>query len=110
MMVDGKIYGLPAIERRLTPSMREACLEHLVDRAVSVVLPRLELTARYDLSHVLPAMGMIGAFDQRRAEFDGMGTAPDPAERLFLGFVVHQARADRGAILFVGRVMRPDAA
>jgi serpin B len=59
---------------------------------VDLTLPRFSAETRLDLKATLVAMGMPTAFDQNTADLTGITS--DPANRLFLAKVIHQANID----------------
>lgn len=139
--------GLAAIEGKLDAAALKGWTEELVQRKVSVYLPRFKIESSFSLSSQLSALGMKDAFDPGRADLSGMdgtrelfvkevihktfvevneeGTeaaaatgvvvgvrsapAPPPefrADHPFLFFIRHDAT---GAVLFIGRLVRPAA-
>jgi serpin B len=82
--------GLPALERALDAGAFGAALAALKPARVRVALPKFSFTSGFDLSEVLPGMGMPDAFDRRRADFSGITTS----ERLFVGPVLHKVFVD----------------
>lgn len=79
--------GLPALEKGLDAKKLAAWLDRLSGEAVDLRLPRFSFTADYDLSTVLPGMGMKDAFTAGAADFSGITTK----EPLFVGPVLHKA-------------------
>jgi serpin B len=63
------------------------------DARVHVRLPRfrIEDPEPRALKDDLTALGMPSAFDPAKADFDGIASPPDPANRLFIGNVFHRA-------------------
>jgi serine protease inhibitor len=76
--------GLDGFVRDLTVEKLEAWMGRLQGRKGTVELPRFKLENRYDLTGVLPAMGMPLAF-AREANFAGMSEEP-----LHIGFVLQK--------------------
>jgi serine protease inhibitor len=87
--------GLEALEKKLTSERLGAWLGKLRQRGVHVYLPRFKVEARYDLGQTLRGMGMARAFNDLRAadgaQFDGMSESQDPAQKLYVSKVLHQA-------------------
>lgn len=79
--------GLPALEKGLDAKTLTAWLDRLAVEPVVLRLPRFTFTRDYDLSTVLPRMGMKTAFEAGAADFTGMTTE----QPLFVGPVLHKA-------------------
>ena len=54
---------------------------------VDVYLPRFQFESRYNLAQTLSQMGMVDAFDAKKADFSGMDGKTD----LYIAQVIHQA-------------------
>jgi serpin B len=85
--------GLEAMEARLTPATLDGWLDRAERREVDLWLPRFESASRVSLRDPLSALGMRDAFDPERADFSGIGRAPD-GRRLILAEAVHQTFVD----------------
>lgn len=85
-----KVDGLAAVEKSLAKTGHDALLKELRKVEVRVSVPRFTMTSMFELSKVLPAMGMTGAFDPNEADFSGM----DGRKGLFISAVVHKAFVD----------------
>jgi serpin B len=85
--------GLTALEERIDATRLAAWLAALKPERVSVALPKFTLDPAKPiaLADVLRALGMPLAFDRRRADFTGIASPPDPADRLFVSEVFHKA-------------------
>ncbi|XP_032905314.1 leukocyte elastase inhibitor-like isoform X3 [Amblyraja radiata] len=55
--------------------------------SVQVTLPKFKLEEKYDLSSILPNLGMVDAFDSKKANFSGMSEGKD----LSVSKVIHQS-------------------
>ncbi|XP_032905363.1 leukocyte elastase inhibitor-like isoform X4 [Amblyraja radiata] len=55
--------------------------------SVEVTLPKFKLEEKYDLSSILPNLGMVDAFDSMKANFSGMSEGED----LSVSKVIHQS-------------------
>ncbi|XP_055513873.1 leukocyte elastase inhibitor-like isoform X2 [Leucoraja erinacea] len=55
--------------------------------SVQVTLPKFKLEEKYDLSSILPKLGMVDAFDGKKANFSGMSKGKD----LSVSKVIHQS-------------------
>ncbi|XP_032905396.1 leukocyte elastase inhibitor-like isoform X1 [Amblyraja radiata] len=55
--------------------------------SVRVTLPKFKLEEKYDLSSILPNLGMVDAFDSMKANFSGMSEGKD----LSVSKVIHQS-------------------
>ncbi|XP_055513884.1 leukocyte elastase inhibitor-like [Leucoraja erinacea] len=55
--------------------------------SVRVTLPKFKLEEKYDLSSILPNLGMVDAFDRKKANFSGMSEGKD----LSVSKVIHQS-------------------
>ena len=61
----------------------------LSERRVSVILPRFKVEDELALGEVLRELGMVDAFDERRADFSGMSSM-----ELHISEVMHKAFID----------------
>jgi len=86
--------GLGAIESKLSAGSLNAWLGKLQKRQVHVLLPKFKLETDYDLGTTLQGMGMVQAFDIRRADFAGMSASSDPRQGLYISKVLHKAFVD----------------
>ena len=86
-----KTDGLPDLEKRLTPENLIKWTKGLSRQEVEVFLPRFRVTSRFDLGRALSSMGMVDAFDRRKADFSGMDGKPG---WLYIGVVAHKAFVD----------------
>ena len=83
--------GLAALEQKLSGEKLQAWLGKLEARAVNVQLPKFKLETEYQMNDTLKTLGMARAFSPNEAQFDGMTTSQDPANRLYIALVVHKA-------------------
>ena len=83
--------GLAALEQKLSGEMLQASIGKLEARAVNVELPKFKLETEYQMNDTLKTLGMARAFSPDDAQFDGMTTSRDPANRLYIALVVHKA-------------------
>ena len=88
--------GLAAIEAMLDARHLQQWNAALVARKVDVALPKFRMDTSFELSSVLQQLGMTRAFVNPAdriggAQFDGISASGDPAQRLFIGAVVHKA-------------------
>jgi serine protease inhibitor len=88
--------GLAAVEALLDAAHLARWSEALVGREVDLALPKFRMDAGFELSPALQQLGMRRAFVNPAdrvdgAEFDGMSPSAEPAERLYIGSVVHKA-------------------
>lgn len=88
--------GLAAVEALLDAGHLDRWNTALVAREVDVALPKFRMDASFELSAALQQLGMTRAFvnpvdTAGGAEFDGISASDDPAERLYIGAVVHKA-------------------
>ena len=89
VLLPTELDGLADLEHALTVDNLDRWLATLHEGEVAVFLPRFDLTARFDLSQVLPSMGMPAAFGGA-ADFSGI----TGRKELFISKVVHQAFVD----------------
>jgi serpin B len=85
------IDGIGAMEASLSAEGLPQWLAALRKQDVQVFLPRFKLACGFSLKDTLAAMGMVEAFDERKANFAGMDGRPDG---LSIGAVVHKAFVD----------------
>jgi serine protease inhibitor len=79
--------GLPALERRLSSGALPDVWRNLRPYQVDVSMPRFEFENAFDLKKPLQDMGMMDAFDPRRADLSGISKEPG----LHLGLVRQKA-------------------
>ncbi len=84
VILPNEIDGLARLEMDLTVEKLDRWTSRLWERAVSVFLPRFEITLPFDLTETLRAMGMVDAFEN--ADFSGMAEG-----LLFIAAVLHKA-------------------
>lgn len=82
--------GLADLETQLTADTLQEWLAQLRSRKVNVLLPRFRLTAQFQLTDALQAMGMRRAFTPGEADFSGIATQ----EELVISAVIHKAFVD----------------
>jgi len=83
-----KVDGLAELEKTLTMANLQRWIARLFEMEVEVILPKFQLNSQFRLDEALKSLGMVDAFDERRANFAGM----DGNEAwLYIGAVVHQA-------------------
>jgi len=85
-----KLDGLAAVEKSLGKTGLDALLKSLDRQKVGVFLPKFKMTSMFDLSKVLPAMGMRDVFDVKKADFSRM----DGRKGLYISAAVHKAFVD----------------
>ncbi|MBK7145016.1 MAG: serpin family protein [Xanthomonadales bacterium] len=88
--------GLAAVEALLDNVHLERWNAALVAREVDVALPKFRMDSSLELSAALQQLGLRRAFVNPAdtaggAQFDGISVSADPAERLYIGAVVHKA-------------------
>ena len=81
--------GLAEGEAELVAGGLEPVVEMLSERRVSVILPRFKVEDELALGEVLRELGMVDAFDERRADFSGMSSM-----ELHISEVMHKAFID----------------
>lgn len=79
--------GLGRLEDSLTAERLDRWCAELAEREVRVYIPRITMTAEFQLSETLAAMGMNDAFSAQKADFSGV----DGTRRLSLSAVFHKA-------------------
>ena len=82
--------GLERLEQKLNLTNLGRWRNRIGARRVEVFLPKFKTTSMFRLDDTLKTMGMIDAFDERRADFSGM----DGRELLYLAAVLHKAFVD----------------
>jgi serpin B len=106
-----KTDGLAALEASLSSTALETWAAKLTPQRVHVTLPRFKLTETFQLGDTLKALGMVDAFDPKRADFSGMTNGRE----LMISAVIHKAFVDVNeagteAAAATGVVMMPRAA
>lgn len=83
--------GLAALEGALTADKLREWTQPLPKlRKVRIGLPRFKSTHQFRLDETLKSMGMVDAFDEKKADFSGM----DGRNWLYVGAVLHKAFVD----------------
>jgi serpin B len=92
LLPDGR-DGLASLEASLSAERFDAWAGSLKPERVEVRLPtfKIEPAQSLSLGEDLAALGMRRAFSEREADFGGIASPPDPADRIFLGAVFHKA-------------------
>jgi len=72
-LLPGAVNGLPVLEQTVTADSLAHWLAEMNSRETMVFLPKIKLTADYDLVPYCKKLGMIDAFLQGIADFRGMG-------------------------------------
>jgi len=90
ILLPRRIDGLGNLEKGLTTERLAALMKKMHSDRIEVVLPRFQLTARFELSRVLSELGMPLAFTHT-ADFSGMDGGKNG---LYLSAVVHKAFVD----------------
>jgi len=82
--------NLTQLEASLSVENLKLWQERLGMKKVVVSLPKFKTTCRFGLNETLKAMGMIEAFNVRKADFSGM----DKDNGLYISAVIHKAFVD----------------
>jgi serpin B len=95
LIVPRSANGLPALEKKLNSADVQTWIDKMTNREVHVFVPRFKLETMYDMEDALQGMGMVRAFvDPRQAkgaQFDGMSSSSDPAQKFYISKVLHKA-------------------
>ncbi len=89
VLLPEKADGLAALEQALTLARLETWTRQLRQREVNVFLPKFKMTAKFELSRIMAALGMKDAFSGN-ADFSGM----DGQRDLFISAILHKAFVD----------------
>lgn len=89
ILLPKKMNGLKQLEKSLNEAMLSQWLVQLRPQKVEVFLPRFKMTAEFNLTQSLTAMGMAEPLSET-ADFSGMDAKRD----LFISTFVHQAFVD----------------
>ncbi len=108
--------GLKEIEENLSVQNLAEWKKELKEEHVKIFLPRFEIKCGYRMNQTLKSMGMIDAFNMRRADFSGMDGNRDG---LYISEVLHRAfvkvneagteAAASTAVVMMGKSIRPPA-
>jgi len=90
VLLPKKVDGLAEIEAALAPASLAARVDALQETRVVVTLPRFKLTAQFELTATLAALGMTLPFSDR-ADFSGMNGGSEPLQ---ISAVIHKAYVD----------------
>ncbi|XP_067853864.1 leukocyte elastase inhibitor-like [Heptranchias perlo] len=87
--INDNFTGLEQLERTLTYEklLNWTNQANMMKIKVEVHMPRFKLEDQFDLESILPAMGMIDAFDLSKANFSGLSEKSG----LFLSKVIHKS-------------------
>lgn len=93
--------GLAELERTLSYDNLQSWISQLDRRVVNVFIPKISLKSKYELKDSLQPLGMTRCFtspggQNAGAQFDKLTSTSNPADRLFISDVVHQAYLDVG--------------
>lgn len=89
VLLPEKTEGLATLEQTLTLTKLETWIQRLQQREVNVFLPKFQITAKFELSGIMAALGMKAAFSDA-ADFSGM----DGQRDLFISAILHKAFVD----------------
>jgi serpin B len=90
ILLPKQVDGLAAVEKKLMPEILAMNHGSFDRMEIFLTMPKFTVTAEFELSKTLAAMGMTDAFDAGKADFSGMTGQKD----LFLSAVVHKAFVD----------------
>ena len=79
--------GLGQLETKLSVDLLQSWDAGLKSREVNLLLPKFKLEATFQLKEVLQRMGMPDAFDEHRANFEGISNERE----LHISAVIHKA-------------------
>ena len=88
VLLPKEIDGLEQLESALSVETLKQWKSHLNKREVLVFLPRFKMTSQFRLDKTLVSMGMVDAFCDRKANFEGMDGRPN---WLYIAAVIHKA-------------------
>jgi serpin B len=88
ILLPSERFGLGALEQALTASDLQDWLAALQPRELRIVVPKLKLTSRFELTETLRSLGMVTPFTPR-ADFSAMTGAS-----IFIDKVIHEARLE----------------
>jgi serpin B len=84
LVLPDAVDGLGAVEAQLSPATLERWLVTLASATVSVVLPKFEIDPpALMLNEPLRSLGMMLAFDGRKADFGGLAEEPSHVSGIF---------------------------
>ncbi|MCX5669707.1 MAG: serpin family protein [Planctomycetota bacterium] len=87
VLLPRKADGLKALEDKLSAKALAQWIGKAKVTYVDLTVPRFKFTSQFGLKEPLSQLGMVDAFDPRRANFSGMTTM----EKLFISAVLHNA-------------------
>ncbi|HWO26457.1 MAG TPA: serpin family protein [Kofleriaceae bacterium] len=93
IVLPDQAFGLEAVEASLDTARLTRWMQALTSQEIILWLPRfvIDPPAALELGWELQALGMVRAFDRERADFTGIASPPQPADRLFISAVFHKA-------------------
>ena len=81
-----EVKGLASLVDSLNATKLSQALSVRARGAVEITLPKFVVKSEFGLEKVLPSMGMVDAFDERKADFSGMTGSAD----LHISQVIHK--------------------
>ena len=89
VLLPEKADGLAELEKNLTAAKLAAWLRQLCTCEANIFLPKFKMTAKFELSRIMAALGMKDAFS-RASDFSGM----DGQQDLYIDKILHKAFVD----------------
>ncbi|CAF5121725.1 unnamed protein product, partial [Rotaria sp. Silwood1] len=90
--------SLDEVEQKLTskPDLMQQVLngENTTRQELQLYLPKFKMEATFVLNDVLIQLGMINAFNERKADFTGIVSEQDDRNGLYISKVIHKAFID----------------
>ncbi|XP_041469002.1 leukocyte elastase inhibitor-like isoform X2 [Lytechinus variegatus] len=90
IVLPNKDHGLGNLESKLSADILKSWDLGLKSRQVNILLPKFKLEAEFQLKEVLKQMGIADAFDENRANFEGISGDRE----LCISAVIHKAFVD----------------
>ena len=78
--------GLSHLEENLNPNTLKTVLSEIREETVDITLPKFYIDSSFGLEKTLPAMGMVDAFAEDKADFSGIAKSAD----LYISQVTHK--------------------
>lgn len=88
ILLPDTIDGLAELENKITPTILKDIMDKMYYDEITVHIPKFKLETSYQLKEILSALGMADMFDDKRADFSGIG------KDLYVSDVFHKAFVD----------------
>lgn len=86
LLLPNEIGGIQSLEQTIDSNMLNSIKDSMIREPVTVKMPKFEFETEYDLVSPLKSLGIHDAFDERKADFEGMTD-----EQVYIDQATHKA-------------------